>query len=82
MYASPEVVLCHSVPTPPEGFVDIVGSLALFVELEAFVNKAPLTAGNLPLPSSTTILLAVEPVSIRATGIVPVAMLPAAIAVT
>ena len=28
---SPEVVLIQTVPTPPEGLVDIVGSLAFFV---------------------------------------------------
>ena len=75
-------MLCHSVPTPPEGFVDIVGSLAFFVALGIFVIRLPSSAGNFALPSNFTILLAVVPVSIRAIGIVPVAMLPAAIVIT
>jgi hypothetical protein len=31
MYISPLVLFNHSVPTPPEGFVEIVGSLAEIV---------------------------------------------------
>ena len=75
-------MFCHSVPTPPEGLVAITGLLAFLVAPATPVKAAPFIAGSFALPSSLTILPAAVPVSIRATGIVPVEKLAPASRVT
>jgi hypothetical protein len=49
IYISPEVVFAQTVPTPPAGLVETVGSLALFVIPSLKPVKAlPSHAGNVP----------------------------------
>ena len=63
-YISPEVLLYQRLPTPPDGFVVITGSLVDTVKPgSTLVNWLPSTAGILPEPSRCKSWLADVPTS-------------------
>jgi hypothetical protein len=86
IYISPEVVFAQTVPTPPAGLVDIVGSeLDFVISLGKLVRLAPLIAGNVAGNLASAIVpvnLLAANAAFLASGIVPVVILEPSTAVT